>query len=113
MVEYHYVIVVMLLGSIAYTLMNYYTKKCQGKIEYFDVKYAYQLAGKAVVDFVLSLPIYLAFKIDDTLSDPWILLIAFVFGYGGLPLVEEIKELYDVKNLKLIRRVLEWLKQLK
>lgn len=91
-------LVAIILGSVLSQMLPYFRKVSEGKINSFDLKYAYNLLVSAVWSSLLAIPFYTTWQVPEGISDVVIVhLLALLFGFGGYKL-----QLEGLKYYKLV-----------
>ena len=91
------IMLVMYIGLLASVIVPYFRKKKETKITAFDMKFLWHSIGAAVWEFLAAITLYASWNPpEDLISEGVVLLLAFIFGYGGLEAQKQAEKVLRV-----------------
>lgn len=108
MIEYWMILVAQLTGLVLSFLVPYFAKKWTNKIESIDYKYVKHLTVTAVWQFISTFTTYNKWRPPASAEgDVMILIIAFLFGYGGSTIQKQLEPFLGALQVRIGRRTLD------
>lgn len=105
MVDTVIVMLAILVGVVLAHVAPYVRKRLEGTATGYDPRYLWNLTVAGVWEFIVGIGYYSTWDTPDGIfNEAVVLILAFVWGFGGYPLQHEV-----AKNIKLVMRIIQGL----